>query len=158
MRPATWQSRALCSRRAVVRSPGWLLAYDRGLRTACCHKPCRLGWTLVRLAACHLDRDPTNSELATSRPSMASRRTSTGPCSTCDYPMVTPAYAKQRSSLAKSLGLKNPKVMEAEPETDPELEAAPEPGLEQTVSMPEPAKNEAGQRRWLVRIRLIQKR
>ena len=34
-----------------------------------------------------------------------------------DYPMVAPAYAKQRSSLAKSLGLgRKPAVAEAEPE------------------------------------------
>ena len=43
-----------------------------------------------------------------------------------DYPMVAPAYAKQRSSLAKSLGLgRKPAVATAEPEvvSEPELEA-----------------------------------
>ncbi len=39
-----------------------------------------------------------------------------------DYPMVAPAYAKQRSSLAKSLGLgRKPAAVEATPE--PETEA-----------------------------------
>ena len=38
-----------------------------------------------------------------------------------DYPMVAPAYAKQRSSLAKSLGLgRKAAVVEAEPEVAPE--------------------------------------
>ena len=39
-----------------------------------------------------------------------------------DYPMVAPAYAKQRSSLAKSLGLgrKPAAVTEAEPDAVPE--------------------------------------
>ncbi len=36
---------------------------DRGRRTARPDKPYRLRWTVVRLAACHLDHDPTNSEL-----------------------------------------------------------------------------------------------
>ncbi len=42
-----------------------------------------------------------------------------------DYPMVAPAYAKQRSELAKSLGLghKAAAVSEAEPEVAPEPEA-----------------------------------
>ena len=41
-----------------------------------------------------------------------------------DYPMVAPAYAKQRSSLAKSLGLgRRAAVIEAEPEVAP----VPEP-------------------------------
>ena len=36
-----------------------------------------------------------------------------------DYPMVAPAYAKQRSSLAKSLGLgRKPAVVEATPEPE----------------------------------------
>ena len=40
-----------------------------------------------------------------------------------DYPMVAPAYAKQRSSLAKSLGLgRKPAVAEAKPEVAPEPE------------------------------------
>ena len=40
-----------------------------------------------------------------------------------DYPMVAPAYAKQRSSLAKSLGLgRKAAVVEAEPEVAPEPE------------------------------------
>ena len=40
-----------------------------------------------------------------------------------DYPMVAPAYAKQRSSLAKSLGLgRKLAVAEAKPEVAPEPE------------------------------------
>ena len=40
-----------------------------------------------------------------------------------DYPMVAPAYAKQRSALAKSLGLgRNPAVAGAKPEVAPEPE------------------------------------
>ena len=40
-----------------------------------------------------------------------------------DYPMVAPAYAKQRSSLAKSLGLgRKSAVAEAKPKVAPELE------------------------------------
>ncbi len=37
-----------------------------------------------------------------------------------DYPMVAPAYAKQRSSLAKSLGLGRKAAVEAAPELEPE--------------------------------------
>ena len=40
-----------------------------------------------------------------------------------DYPMVAPAYAKQRSSLAKSLGLgRKPAPVETAPEIPPEPE------------------------------------
>ncbi len=35
---------------------------ERGRRTARPDKPYRLRWTIVRLAACHLDHDPTNSD------------------------------------------------------------------------------------------------
>ena len=43
------------------------------------------------------------------------------------YPMVAPAYAKQRSSLAKSLGLgRRGAVAEAAPEPEPESESEPE--------------------------------
>ncbi len=34
---------------------------ERGCRTFRPQKPYRLRWTVVRLAACHLDHDPTNS-------------------------------------------------------------------------------------------------
>ena len=43
-----------------------------------------------------------------------------------DYPMVAPAYAAQRSSLAKSLGLGRKPVA---PAPAPEPEAAPEPAV-----------------------------
>ena len=46
-----------------------------------------------------------------------------------DYPMVAPAYAKQRSSLAKSLGLgRKPTAMKAEPEAASEPETAKKRG------------------------------
>ena len=44
-----------------------------------------------------------------------------------DYPMVAPAYAKQRSSLAKSLGLGR---RSAAAEAAPEVEVEPEPQAE----------------------------
>ena len=36
---------------------------ERGRRITRPRKPYRLRWTIVRLAACHLDHDPTNSDL-----------------------------------------------------------------------------------------------
>src|SRR5215213_7580278 len=45
-----------------------------------------------------------------------------------DYPMVAPAYAAQRSELAKSIGLgRKPADAAPEPEPEPELVVAPKP-------------------------------
>src|SRR5215213_9211143 len=43
-----------------------------------------------------------------------------------DYPMVAPAYAAQRSELAKSIGLGR-RPVDAEPEPEPEPVVAPKP-------------------------------
>ena len=60
-----------------------------------------------------------------------------------DYPMVAPAYADARSTLAKTIGLGRKSAPSVEAEASPAGEAETEPGVEGAGDDPGPAKQDA---------------